>query len=65
MNEDTATTGAIISTIEEKQAFAAASLNFNLRDKKFLDLFGADIVRLFEEQDNIIKENQTKLIRQK
>ena len=65
MNEDTATTGAIISPIEEKQAFAAASLNFNLRDKKFLDLFGADIVRLFEEQDNIIKENQTKLIRQK
>ncbi|POM76798.1 Ubiquitin-conjugating enzyme E2 [Phytophthora palmivora] len=50
MLEDKITTGSIETTDEDKRAYAAASLQYNCKDKHFRTLF-ADLVELQREKE--------------
>ena len=39
--------GAVAGTAQQRQAYAAASMAYNLKDKAFVKLFGTDIEELF------------------
>lgn len=57
MYEDTTTTGAIESTREEKLLFAKNSLKFNIKIKRFKDLFWNKKTLVFEEMEEM-EENE-------